>query len=394
MKKLGICLLIFLNIQFCFAKNTISIDLENVSLADAIRVIAERIPCRVSVKPTIVGSVSLHLKAVSAEETLDLLLASHQLIKHKVDDTWVIEKSVERMKENQDSVQLQESSVNAAPLVTRVWQIHYAKADDMIRLLQDNHYTLLSKRGAVHADTRTNTLCVHDILEHMDEINRLIKRLDIPVQQVLIEARLVNIDHSFERELGMHFSVQNAEAIDSEKNHFSLAVAHLADASLLDVKLAALENEGHGEIISSPSLFTANQQTAMIESGEEIPYQETSRNGATSVAFKKAVLALKVTPQIMPDHKVLLELEVNQDKPSKHVVLGVPAISTRHMSTHVLVKNGQTVVLGGIYEEDQTWETDRIPFLGKIPLVGFLFRQQNSSQGKRKLFIFVTPKIM
>jgi type IV pilus assembly protein PilQ len=160
------------------------------------------------------------------------------------------------------------------------------------------------------------------------------------------------------------------------------------------VQLSALENEGHGELISSPSLFTANQQTASIESGEEIPYQEVSKSGATSVAFKKAVLSLKVTPQVMPDHQVMLELQVNQDKPSNRMVLGVPAISTRQMSTHILIKNGQTIVLGGIYESDKEAGQRRIPFLGKIPLVGLLFRHQNSVLRKRELLIFVTPKII
>ena len=160
------------------------------------------------------------------------------------------------------------------------------------------------------------------------------------------------------------------------------------------MELSALENEGHGELISSPSLFTANQQTAFIESGEEIPYQEISRSGATGVAFKKAVLSLRVTPQVMPGNQVLLQLQINQDKPSNRVVLGVPAIATRQISTHILIKSGQTIVLGGIYEENKENQQQGIPFLCKIPLVGWLFKQQNVTHSKRELLIFVTPKVM
>ncbi len=168
----------------------------------------------------------------------------------------------------------------------------------------------------------------------------------------------------------------------------------LPDTSLLDIQLAALEQNGRGELISSPSLFTANQQTASIESGEEIPYQEATNSGATSVVFKKAVLSLKVTPHVLPDNKVLLHLRVTQDKPSQRDVLGVPAITTRQITTNILVQNGQTIVLGGIYESDRTYGEQGIPYLGKIPLVGMLFRQHNSQASKRQLLIFVTPNIV
>ena len=173
-----------------------------------------------------------------------------------------------------------------------------------------------------------------------------------------------------------------------------VSLIKLANGKSLAVELAALEKSGHGELISSPSLLTLNQQTASIESGEEIPYQETSGSGATSVTFKKAVLSLKVTPQVMPGNQVMLQLQVNQDKPNKRMVLGVPSISTRQMNTNILVKNGETVVLGGIYESNHEREEQEIPFLGKIPLVGWLFQQQNILNNKRELLIFVTPRVI
>jgi len=289
-----------------------------------------------------------------------------------------------------EELKTQEVVLQTELLVTRLWQMHYAKAEDMAHLLQDDHHSLLSSRGHVHADTRTNILCIQDISAHIKELDRIIKKLDIPVQQVLIEARLVSMDSDFERQLGINFMLHDAV----EPTHYSLAIAKLANQDLLDVRLAALENEGHGELLSSPSLFTANQQTAFIESGEEIPYQEVSKSGATSVAFKKAVLSLKVTPQIMPGNRVLLQLQVNQDKPTTHLILGVPTITTRQINTSVMVKSGQVIVLGGIYELNKEQNQQRIPFLGKIPLVGWLFTQQNNIENKRELLIFVIPKVL
>ncbi len=229
------------------------------------------------------------------------------------------------------------------------------KAEDIGHVLQDSTSSLLSKRGHVRVDVRTNIICIQDTADHLAESDKVIKRLDVPVQQILIEARLASVDNAFERELGINFAV-NAEGESAAPlaQHYSLAVARLADGSQLDIQLAALENAGHGELISSPSLFTANQQTASIESGEEIPYQEKSLSGDTTIAFKKAVLSLKVTPQILPDNEVSLQLQVNQDRPSNLVVQGVPAISTRQISTHVLLNNGQTIVLGGFMKRTRS----------------------------------------
>lgn len=399
-KKIIICFL-FLSV-FVFTNplqakenqdKKISLDLQSVSIQDALHILAKYINMNVIISPEVSGMITLHLKNSFAVETIDLLLASHHLVKSKIGNAWYISSREELLQRKQEELKLQTASDAAAPLVTRVWQIHYAKAAEIAIMLQDNTSSILSTRGHVRVDARTNMLCVQDIEEHMIEIDRVIKRFDVPVQQILIEARLASVDHNFERDLGINFSV-DPSLKSTNVPRYSLAVAKLADGSLLDVQLTALENEGHGELISSPSLFTSNQQTASIESGEEIPYQEVSLSGGTTVAFKKAVLSLKVTPQILPDNKVLLQLQVNQDKPSKHTVLGVPTINTRQMTTSVLVKNGQTIVLGGIYETNKEEVQQNVPFLGKIPLVGLLFSQQNTLENKRELLIFVTPKIV
>ena len=378
----------------------ISLDLENVAIQDVLHIIAKRIHHNIVISPAVQGVTSLHVDNVPAKEAFDGVLIANGLIEWKINAVWYVGLRTEWVKHKQEELKLQTLLAETAPLVTRVWQIHYAKAEDMLHILEDSKHALISKRGHVRIDKRTNMICVTDSEERITDIHRLISRLDVPVQQVLIEAHLASIDSDYERELGIHFSVREPtaeaglmEAV-SANSGIGLAVVKLADGSRLDMQLSALEKAGHGELISSPSLFTANQQTASIESGEEIPYQEVSGSGATAVTFKKAVLSLKVTPQIMPGNQVMLQLQVNQDKPSKRTVLGVPAISTRQISTNILVKSGETIVLGGIYESNREQDQQEIPFLGKIPLVGWLFRQQNVINNKRELLIFVTPKII
>jgi len=375
----------------------ISMDLQNVDIQDAIRMLAQYDQMNIVISPTIHGLVSLHLHQTSAKKALDLLLESHGLSKWEMDNVWYVISSTELIQHEQEQIKLQTLMQETSPLLTQIWHIHYAKAEDIALLLQDNNNSLLSKRGHVRVDSRTNILYVQDMEDHIQTIDTLVKNVDIPVQQILIEAHLASIDSDYERELGLNFSSKqsNMDKPDSnESSRYHLAIIPLAKDSFLDVQLAALENEGHGELISSPSLFTANQQTASIESGEEIPYQEISKSGATGVAFKKAVLSLKVTPQIMPGNQILLQLQVNQDKPSNRMILGVPAISTRQISTHILVKSGQTIVLGGVYEANTEKGQQRIPFLGKIPFIGWLFNLQNMTENKRELLIFVTPKII
>lgn len=383
---------------------TLSFDLKNADLAETIRMIAQYEKINVVLSPNIRGLVTLNLQAVRPKYALQLLLASRGLAKWQTANILYIAPLDELMKYKQAETSWQASLKANEALFTFVWQIKYGKANDIAKLLQGREAAFISKRGQIRVDTRTNLLCVRDRAERLREINQLIKRLDVPVRQVLIEARLASIDHDFERELGIEFSNLAATPLDkgkkatlsinNERKAYSVAVARLADGSLLDVRLSALENAGHAELISNPSLFTQNQQTALIEAGEEVPYQEVSESGGTGVIFKKAVLGLRVTPQILPGDKVLLYLQINQDRPSARMVLGVPTISTRQITTSVLVKTGQTIVLGGIYESNQEKTEQALPFLGKIPFIGWLFKKQNTRTNKRELFIFVTPKII
>lgn len=315
------------------------------------------------------------------------------------------------------------------PLRSDLLQLNYAKAQDIASLLKEGNRALLSARGSLSVDNRTNAIWIEDTKKQIAKIKKLLKHFDVPAQQVLIEARIVNVTRDFARDLGIRFglsapthlvgSLRRANSLEKKEDSedplplaerlnldlaavplsatpasIGLALAKLGNGILLDLELSALESEGRGKIISSPRLITTNQQTAVIESGEEIPYQEAMSSGATAVAFKKAVLRLKVRPQITADSKILMVLDINQDIPSVKVFNGVPSILTKEIHTAVLVDNGQTIVLGGIYKQDQHTAVNRIPFLGKLPVVGGLFRNRSAMTRNEELLIFITPRII
>lgn len=388
-------LLLFLGVFSTYA-NSFSIDVDHAEIKEVLQKIAHEMRQTIIVSPEVTGEVTLHLHGVSANEMFGLLLSSHQLIKVPMAGVFYVVPEVDYLKSKQASFKVQTFLEEASPLTLQCRQIHYAKAEDLAKLIEENSISLLTKRGHVRVDSRTNMLCIQEVALRLQDINQLMNRVDVPVEQVLIEARLASVENDAEKELGVHFSVISEKSPEgsSPTSSYSLAVLKLLNGNVLDVQLKALEDQGRGELISTPSLLTGNHESAFIESGEEIPYQEVSESGATSVAFKKAVLSLKVTPQIMPDKAVLLELQVNQDRPSSRMVLGVPAITTRQMKTHVLVKAGQTVVLGGIYESLDEENQHSIPILGRIPVLGGLFRVKSHADHKRELLIFVTPTIV
>jgi type IV pilus assembly protein PilQ len=378
-------------------------DFTKVNLRDALRILAKWANRSVILSPAVNGLVTLHLQNTPPAEVFDFLLKVHGLKVWQSGTVWYVSPAAALIKQKQEEVKWRTAVEEAAPLVTQLWQLRYAKVDELAHWLQAGSSSWLSKRGQLHLDARTNILCVQDTRAHVALIQNFIKRLDVPVQQVLIEARLASVDSDYEQELGVRFSNSKGDLNEAheakkgflgEQGQFSLAIIRLADSSLLDVKLTALENQGHGALISSPSLFTASQQTASIEAGEEIPYQEASSSGATSVVFKKAVLSLKVTPQILPGKKVLLQLQVNQDTPSTRMVLGVPAITTRQIITNIVLPSGHTAVLGGIYESTNEDSTEGFPFLSKLPVLAWFFQVKSHHASKRELLVFVTPKIV
>jgi type IV pilus assembly protein PilQ len=318
-------------------------------------------------------------------------------------------------------------------LSSEIIKINFANASEVADMVgAEGSISMLSDRGSLSVDERTNSLLIRDLKQNVDVIREIVESLDIPVKQVQIEARIVSVNEGNLDEFGVRWGVSaqsgngnkiggsiednyggvvgedgeviiddslnvNLGASSSDASSIAFQIATLGSDTLLDLELSALQRESKAEVISSPRLLTTNKKPAYIEQGTEIPYLESSSSGATSIAFKKAVLSLKVTPQITPDNRLVLDLSVTQDRPGQVVKTGTGeavAIDTQRIGTQVLVENGETVVLGGIFQHSITDTVDKVPLLGDLPLLGKLFRRSYQSMGKSELLIFVTPKVV
>lgn len=385
-------------------KANMTIHLRNANLTESIRMVASMLDMKVIISPAVTGHVTLSMSNASPGEILSALLYAYGLARLPIGQVWLIAPRTDLLKRVQNEYKLNELENDSEPLSMRIWQVRYASARDIGHILQDEHSSLLSKRGRIWIDSRTNQICALEGESRLRSIQVMIKRFDVPIHQVTIKARLVSIDSDYERELGVNFSMHTQQKTvrehDTEEDALkveeirALASVSALHGSNLDIKLSALERAGHAELISSPSLFTSDQQEAWIEAGEEVPYQESSDGGGTATVFKKAVLRLKVTPRILPGNKILLHLEINQDRPGSRQVQGVPMINTRKMMTQVLAADKETIVLGGIFEETRDQDYSGVPFFHKIPFLGEIFKTRYRHNSKRELLIFVTPIIM
>jgi type IV pilus assembly protein PilQ len=408
----------------------ISLNFQNISVRAVLQVLAEFTHRNIVVSDKVQGTITLRLNDIPWDQALDIILTTRNLDKRQRAHVLLIDTKESLHKMEEQHLKSQKLIQKLKPIHSELVQINYAKASDIALLVRDKQNSLLSEQGKISVDMRTNTLWIQDKRSKIAEVRALIKQLDVPVKQVLIEARIVEVTKDFAKDLGIRWGVSKSgissgtlEGVNQMQGGISavnvtpytkrlnldlvaapiagiapasvgLALAKLADNILLDLELSALESEGQAELISSPRLITTNQQPAIIDSGQEVPYQELTSNGATTVAFKKAVLSLKVTPQITPDNKILMNLKINQDTASTQLVNGVPAILTKEIKTNVLVGNGQTIVLGGIYQQDKTKMVSRVPFFGQLPVVKNLFRNTQVTSKNDELLIFITPKII
>jgi type IV pilus assembly protein PilQ len=404
----------------------ISLNFQDVPVRTVLQLIADFNKLNLVTTDSVGGNITLRLDGVPWEQALDTVLKVKGLDKRLDNNILLVAPATEIATQEKQQLENKQKVADLAPLVTEYVQINYAKAPDMAKLLADDKTRLLSPRGAVSVDERTNTLLVKDTADVINHIKDMIKVLDVAVKQVVIEARMVTVTDGVEDSLGIKWGTAaandnsntnisgtlsglssdistsdlnvNLPASGTSAPSIAFQVAKLADGSLLDLELSALETENKAEIISSPRITTANQKEALIEQGYEIPYSENSSSGATTVSFKKAVLSLKVTPQITPDNNVILDLHVTQDDIYKDVNTGnggtAVALSTQAINTQVLVKNGETLVLGGIYNRSVKKTVNKVPVLGDIPGVGVLFRNSVNTNTKKELLIFVTPKIV
>jgi type IV pilus assembly protein PilQ len=412
-----------------FSGKRISLNFQKISVRAVLQILADFTHINMVVSDKVQGTMTLRLNNIPWDQALDIILTTRNLDKRQTANVMLIDTKESFDKIEKHHLKSQQLIQKLKPIHSELLQINYAKASDIAVLVRDRQNSLLSERGKISVDTRTNTLWIQDISSKILEVKKLINQLDIPIKQVLIEARIVEVTKDFAKDLGIRWGVSKPGMLSgtlegvnqmqanssSHTNSYTqrlnldliaapitgivpasvgLALAKLGNNILLDLELSALESEGKAELISSPRLITTNQQTATIDSGQEIPYQELTANGATTVAFKKAVLSLKVTPQITPDNKILINLKINQDTTSTQLFNGVPAILTKEIRTNVLVSNGQTIVLGGIYQQDKNKKTTRIPFLGQLPGVKNLFRNTQISLQNDELLIFITSKII
>lgn len=384
-------------------QTTVNIHLNNASVQDVFQILADQLDLNLIIDDGIEGQSNLKLNEVNWVDAVNSLAKSHNVFLHLTNNVlWVT-------RQPQDATAQSGLAIELIP-------VNFARAAELAELLNTNHQGLLSEHGSLSVDERTNTLLINDTANHVNRVRSLIAKLDKPVKQVMIEARMVSLKTNIAQEFGVRWGASSTGLTnpETEPSMFikgmrlelpttqpaatvGLNVARLSDDLLLDLELTALEQENKGNIIASPKIFTANQQPAYIEQGTEIPYVESAASGATAVQFKKAVMGLRVTPQITPNDHVLLDLTITQN--TRGDTVSTPtgpavAIDTQEMGTQVLVKNGETIVLGGIFQTLELNDDRGVPILSSLPVVGHLFKHQQQQRQKRELVIFVTPTIL
>lgn len=403
----------------------LSLMFQDIEVRAVLQIIAQHTGMNLVASDTVRGNLTLRLQNVPWDQALDIILKTKGLDKRVDGNVMLVAPAQEIAAREKAELEASKTVSELAPLRTELIQVNYAKASEIASLLKQSENSLLSERGSVSVDERTNSLLVQDTSAKLEEVRELTRKLDVPVRQVQIESRIVTANSGWTEELGVRWgftkagmgassisgSLEGANEVNNTRNvnlldslnvnlpvtasagSIGLSYASLSRDIFLDLELSALENENRGEVIASPRVITANQQEARIEAGEEIPFQNATSSGATSVQFKKAVLSLTVTPQITPDDRIILDLEVTQDTRGEDTAQG-PAINTQQVTTQVLVDNGQTVVLGGIYQQRTNRDETKVPFFGDIPGLGWLFTYQQDVEAKQELLIFVTPKIL
>lgn len=433
-----------------YSGKRVSFNFQDIEIRSVLQLLGDFTGLNIIANDSVQGKITLRLHNVPWDEALALILKSKGLDQRQSGNVLLIAPQPELLARDKQTADANLQSSDITPLTTEFVPINYAKATELSSLIKDDKNSMLSSRGRLSVDTRTNTLILRDTIEKIEQIRSLIRKLDVAVEQVQIEARVVEVKKNFEDALGIRWGLTGTqrrgssmistsgtlEAADQvgltsffdhsvagaagsgsssgsntamgnrlnlalplpntlpNTGKLGLAIARLPGGTILDLELSALQSENFVNLISSPRLITANQSEATIEQGQEIPYQESTSSGATNIAFKKAVLSLKVTPQITPDRRIILSLEVHNDGKSTDTVANVPVIDTNQIKTAVLVENGQTLVLGGIYKRDQQNNMHRIPFLSQIPLFGRLFRDQDQIDNRDEIIVFITPKIM
>jgi len=395
-----------------YSGDKLTLNFQNITTREALNVIADFTNLNIVISDTVSGSLTLRLKDVPWDQALDIILQSRGLDMRKNGNVIQVAPREEIASKEKLELSARQDISEIEVVRTESFQLSYSKAQDVVLLITNATQRMLSKRGSAVADIRTNTLFVQDTASRLDEVRKVIKQIDIPVRQVMIEARFVAAGDSFNRTLGANLNATaptttnppgftggtitgsvNLPGAATGTGGLALSFFNATATKTLNLELNASELDGKTKNIASPRVVTGDKLEATISSGVEIPYQQATSSGATNVAFANAVLSLKVTPQITPDNRISMKIAANQDTVGT-IYSGVPSINTKKVETQVLVENGGTVVIGGIYTQDISDSVQGVPLLSEIPILGWLFKQDTSTTAKQELLIFITPKIL
>jgi len=413
--------------RFVYSGEKLSLNFQDIDVRSVLQLIADFTDLNLVASDTVNGNITLRLQNVPWDQALDLVLKTKGLDKRQVGNVLLVAPADEIAARERQELESQRQIAELAPLRREVVQVNYAKAADIARLFQSvtNSSASGEDRGSIAVDDRTNNIIAYQTQDRLDELRRIVAQLDIPVRQVMIEARIVEANVDYDKSLGVNW--RGARVGD---NNFvvggvggnrvgagnnpatalgtfvdlgatgattGIGIGFITDNTILDLQLSAMEKTGNGEIVSQPKVVTSDKETAKILKGAEVPYQEASSSGATSTSFKEAALSLEVTPQITPDNRIIMEVKVTKDEPDFSQAAstgGVPSIRKNEVNAKVLVADGETIVIGGVFSNTQSKSVDKVPFLGDLPFVGRVFRRDLVQDRKSELLVFITPRIM
>ncbi|WP_417661831.1 type IV pilus secretin PilQ [Pseudomonas sp.] len=411
--------------RFAYSGEKLSLNFQDIDVRSVLQLIADFTDLNLVASDTVAGNITLRLQNVPWDQALDLVLKTKGLDKRKVGNVLLVAPADEIAARERQELESQKQIAELAPLRRELIQVNYAKASDMAKLFQSvtSADGSADDRGSITVDDRTNSIIAYQTQDRLDELRRVVAQLDVAVRQVMIEARIVEANVDYDKSLGVNWrgaQVGNGnfivggsggDRVGSGGNpatalgNFvdmgvanatsSLGIGFVTDNTILDLELSAMEKTGNGEVVSQPKVVTSDKETAKILKGADIPYQEASSSGATSTTFVEAALSLEVTPQITPDNRIIMEVKVNKDEPDfANQVNGTPTIRKNEVNAKVLVNDGETIVIGGVFSNEQRKGVDKVPFLGDLPYLGRLFRRDIVEDSKSELLIFLTPRIM
>ncbi|WP_163029594.1 type IV pilus secretin PilQ [Pseudomonas viridiflava] len=407
----------------------LSLNFQDIDVRSVLQLIADFTNLNLVASDTVQGGITLRLQNVPWDQALDLVLKTKGLDKRKVGSVLLVAPADEIAARERQELESLKQIAELAPLRRELLQVNYAKAADIAKLFQSvtSAESKADERGSITVDERTNNIIAYQTQDRLDELRRIVSQLDIPVRQVMIEARIVEANVDYDKEIGVRWggttnlsgnskwttygldnkgdeggntgasTGPNVPFVDlgSANATSGIGLGFVTNNTLLDLELSAMEKTGNGEIVSQPKVVTSDKETAKILKGTEIPYQESSSSGATTVSFKEASLSLEVTPQITPDNRIIMEVKVTKDEPDYiNAVLGVPPIKKNEVNAKVLISDGETIVIGGVFSNTQSKVVEKVPFLGDVPYLGRLFRRDVVSEAKSELLVFLTPRIM